>query len=168
VHIPITLYRSKPFGFGHKETLNGRGDDIAEEVLRLGAHIYIDTHREDTAARLRELGGARAILSTVGQQVDVVSAVMAGLNPQGHLVLLDADKTPVALSTGHLVAGERSVIGSLTGSPYENERALNFSLLAGVRPMVEVIPLEKANEAYHEMKSDKVKFRMVITMENLA
>ena len=35
----------------------------------------------------------------------------------------------------------------------------------GVRPMVEVMPLEKANEAYQKMKSGEVKFRMVLTMK---
>ncbi len=58
------------------------------------------------------------------------------------------------------------MIGSITGSPYENERTLDFSVLTDVRPMIETMPLEKAFEAYTKMKSGDVKFRMVLTMEN--
>ena len=63
-----------------------------------------------------------------------------------------------------MVVGERSVLGSLTGSPYENERALDFSVLAGVRPRIETMPLERALDAYRRMRSGDVQFRMVLTM----
>jgi alcohol dehydrogenase len=89
---------------------------------------------------------------------------MPGLAPQGRLVLLGAGKDPLPVSAGHLVIGERSVLGSITGSPFENEKTLNFSVLAGVRPMIEVMPLAQANEAYQKMKSGDVKFRMVLSM----
>jgi alcohol dehydrogenase len=62
------------------------------------------------------------------------------------------------------VVGERSVLGSITGTPFDNEKALAFSVLAGVRPTVEVMPLEQANQAYQRMKSGAVRFRMVLTM----
>lgn len=62
------------------------------------------------------------------------------------------------------VGGERGVIGSITGSPYENERTLGFSVLTGVRPRIETMPLERAGEAYRKMRSGDVRFRMVLTM----
>ncbi|VTU28129.1 hypothetical protein H4CHR_02139 [Variovorax sp. PBS-H4] len=55
----------------------------------------------------------------------------------------------------------------IAGTPYENEKALNFSVLAGVRPTIEVMPLEQAGAAYQKMKSGEVKFRMVLTTGNL-
>ncbi len=63
-----------------------------------------------------------------------------------------------------MVVGERSIVGSITGTPYENEKTLDFSLLTGVRPVIEVMPLEKANEAYQRMKFGDVKFRMVLAV----
>ncbi len=113
------------------------------------------------------MGGAQAIVTTIGD-AGTISALMTGLSPQGRLVLLGAGKDPLQVSAGHLVVGERSIQGSLTGSPYENEKTLNFSVLSGVRPMVEVMPLDKANEAYQKMKSGDVKFRMVLTMTDLS
>lgn len=65
---------------------------------------------------------------------------------------------------GHLVRGERDVLGSITGTPFENEKTLDFSVLAGVRPRIEIVPLERAAEAVARMRSGQAKFRMVLTM----
>ncbi|WP_244510878.1 hypothetical protein [Mesorhizobium sp. LCM 4576] len=67
-------------------------------------------------------------------------------------------------SRGYLVGAERGIIGSITGSPFENEKALDFSVLTGVRPMIETMPLERAAEAAQKMRSGDVKFRIVLTM----
>lgn len=142
----------------------GRGRDIAADAARLGAHRYVDGEHEDAAGVLAALGGAAAILITIGD-AGVVSALISGLAPGGRLVLLGIGKDPLAVAMGEIVGGERGVIGSITGSPYENERALDFSVLTGVRPMIETMPLERAADAYARMKSGNVKFRMVLTMK---
>ncbi|WP_175728878.1 alcohol dehydrogenase [Burkholderia ambifaria] len=147
---------------GFRVVAVGRGNDIADDALALGAHIYIDTEQEDAVAKLGSMGGAQAILTTIAHP-GTVSALMAGLAPQGRLVLLGAGKDPLPVSTGQMVVGERSMLGSITGTPYENESTLSFSVLAGVRPKIEVMPLEQANDAYRRMKSGDVKFRMVLT-----
>lgn len=163
----LALQYARRMGF--KVVAVGRGSDVAEDALALGAHVYIDANQEDAAARLQGMGGTQAIVTTVGH-AGTVSALMRGLAPQGRLVLLGAGKDPLPVSAGHLVVGERSVLGSITGTPYENEKTLDFSVLAGVRPMIETLPLEQANEAYQKMKSGNVRFRMVLTMggESLA
>ncbi|AFT90197.1 alcohol dehydrogenase [Paraburkholderia phenoliruptrix] len=148
---------------GFKVVAAGRGTDIADDALALGAHVYIDTNQEDAAARLQAMGGAKAIVTTIGNTA-VVSALLRGLAPQGRLIVLGVGKDPLPISTGQLVVGERSIAGSITGSPYENEKALDFSVLTGVRPMIETMPLENAFIAYQRMKRGDVKFRMVLTM----
>jgi len=142
----------------------GRGQDIADDALRLGAHRYIDSHTEDAAQTLQHMGGVQALMTTIGAPA-AIAALMPALAPQGRLVLLGAGQDPLPVSLGALVIGERSVLGSITGSPWENEKTLDFSVLTGVRPMIEVMPLEHANAAYQRMKSGKVKFRMVLTMQ---
>lgn len=149
---------------GFKVAAVGRGREIAEDALALGAHLYLDTRSEDAAARLRSLGGAQAIVTTIGN-AEAVSALMPGLAPRGRLVLLGAGKDPLPVSAGQFVVGERSLLGSLTGTPYENEKALDFSVLTGVRPRIETLPLERAVDAYRRMKSGDVRFRMVLTMK---
>jgi alcohol dehydrogenase len=145
----------------------GRGQDIAADALALGAHRYIDTEREDGAEALKALGGAKAILSTPVHAAPV-AALMSGLAPEGRMVLLGVGKDPLPVAMGQLIGGERGVIGSITGSPYESERTLDFSVLAGVRPRIETMKLERAAEAYQRMRSGDVKFRMVLTMEERA
>lgn len=148
---------------GFRVAAVGRGGEIAEDAMKLGAHIYIDVEAEDAAARLNSMGGAQAIIATTGKAA-AVAPLMSGLAPQGRLVVLGAGKDPLPVSGGHLVGGERSVMGTITGTPFENEKTLDFSVLTGVRPQIEIMPLEKASEAYQRMKSGDVKFRMVLTM----
>lgn len=150
---------------GFRVVAIGRGQDIAAEAARLGAHRYIDTGREDAAEVLAGMGGATAILTTIGD-AEVVSSLLPGVAPGGRLILLGIGVDPLTVSMGQIVGGERGVLGSITGSPYENERVLDFSVLTGVRPMIETMPLERAADAYAKMKSGDVKFRMVLTMEN--
>lgn len=158
----MALQYARKMGF--KVAAIARGKDKAEDAMRLGAHVYIDTGAENAAEKLKSMGGAKAIVTTIGN-AEVVSSLMPGLAPRGRLVLLGAGKDPLPISAGQLVVGERGVIGSITGTPYENEKTLNFSVLAGVRPQIETMPLEKAAEAYQKMKSGDVRFRMVLTMK---
>ncbi|HEX5326493.1 MAG TPA: zinc-binding dehydrogenase [Acetobacteraceae bacterium] len=157
----MALQYARKMGF--KVVAIGRGQDIADDALRLGAHVYIDTNRQDAAKALIEMGGAQAIIATIGK-ADVVSSLVAGLAPRGRLVLLGSGKDPLAISPGPLVAGERSVLGSITGSPFEIEKTLNFSVLTGVRPLIVTMPLELAPHAVQRMRSGDVRFRMVLTM----
>jgi alcohol dehydrogenase len=67
------------------------------------------------------MGGAKAIITTVGN-AEAVSSLMGGLALRGRLVLLGAGKDPLTVSAGHLVVGERSVLGSITGASTKMKR----------------------------------------------
>ena len=157
----LALQYARRMGF--KVVAIGRGQAVAEDALALGAHAYIDATTEDAAAALRTMGGAQAILATLSH-AETTSALLAGLAPRGRLVVLGVGKDPLVVPTGALVADELSVLGSITGTPYENERTLAFSILTGVRPRIEFLPLEKAQEAYCRLESGGVKYRLVLTM----
>ena len=146
---------------GFRVVAIGRGGDIAADALALGAHRYIDNREEDAAAVLKGLGGAQAVLSTI-DHAETVGALLAGLAPEGRLVLLNPGKSPLQVSGGSLVGGQRSLLGSITGTPYDKERALQFSVLVDVRPRIEVLPLEQANEALRKLRSGDVRYRLVL------
>ncbi len=156
----MALQYARKMGF--KVAAVGRGLDIAESTMQLGAHIYLDTDVDDAGAKLKSMGGAKVILTTI-DRADVIASLVSGLAPRGKLVLLGAGKDPLSVSMRQLVVGECSVQGSITGTPYESEKTLSFSVLAGVRPRIETMPLEKAFDAYQKMKSGQVEFRMVLT-----
>ncbi|MBP0623678.1 alcohol dehydrogenase catalytic domain-containing protein [Cupriavidus consociatus] len=148
---------------GFKVIAVGRGSDIAKEVAELGAHGYLDTDAADAAEALQRMGGAQAVISTIGD-AEAVSGLLPALVPQGRLVVLGGTKNPLSVQAGHLVVGERELVGSITGTPYESEAALAFSVLVDARPRFESMPLAKAGEAYQRLKRGDVKFRIVLTM----
>jgi len=152
---------------GFRVVAIGRGQDIAELTHDLGAHIYIDTQLENAVDRLKELGKAQVILSTITNG-EISSALFAGLIPQGKLIVVGVGKEPLVISSPLLVGGERTVQGSITGTPYEVEKTLNFSLLTDVRAMIETYSLEQAHEAYTKVRTGKVEFRAVLTTSHFA
>lgn len=156
----LALQYARRMGF--KVVAIGRGRDIEADALRLGAHVYVDARQEDPATRLQAMGGAQAIVTTIRDSA-AASAIIPGLAPEGTLVVLGTAKEPLALPAGFLVRGERRVLGSITGSPFDTEKALGFSVLDDARPWIETLPLERANEAFQRMKSGDAHFRMVLT-----
>jgi D-arabinose 1-dehydrogenase-like Zn-dependent alcohol dehydrogenase len=60
--------------------------------------------------------------------------------------------------------GSKALPGCASGIATDWEDTMEFSALTGVRPMIEKYPLEKAAEAYEQMISGKVRFRVVLTM----
>jgi propanol-preferring alcohol dehydrogenase len=143
----------------------GRGRDKEKLAKDLGAHVYIDTAAEDATAVLQRMGGARAILATAPSGGGM-GALVSGLATRGKLIVLAVPFDPIQLSAFPLVFGGRSIYGSLTGTPIDNEDTLAFSVLENIRPMIETAPLEQAADAYARMMEGKARFRMVLVTKN--
>jgi D-arabinose 1-dehydrogenase-like Zn-dependent alcohol dehydrogenase len=148
---------------GFRTVAVGRGADKEPLAKKLGAHVYIDSGASDPAAELRKLGGARLILATA-PDAQSMSALVAGLSPTGKLMVLGVPRDPLSVSAMHMVTFRTGVQGWPSGSAIDWEDTLNFSLLTGVRPMIEKYPLAKVNEAYEQMISGRARFRVVLTM----
>jgi D-arabinose 1-dehydrogenase-like Zn-dependent alcohol dehydrogenase len=146
---------------GFRTIAIARGADKGPLAKELGAHIYIDSASQDAAAELQKLGGADVILSTV-TAADALGAAVAGLAPQGRLIILGVPEKPFELNTLPLILGERTVKGWPSGTGMDSEDTLGFSALAGVKPKIELYPLDKAPEAYDRMMSGKAIFRVVL------
>ena len=146
---------------GHRVAVIARGSEKADLAATLGAEHYIDAAAEDPASALNALGGAAAIIATAASGASM-TPLLAGLRPRGKLVVVGAAPDPIEVATSDLIFGGRSIAGSLTGSPIENEDNLNFSLAAGITPMVETMPFLEAPKAYERMMSGKARFRIVL------
>jgi D-arabinose 1-dehydrogenase-like Zn-dependent alcohol dehydrogenase len=101
------------------------------------------------------------ILATVTSS-KAMSAVMGGLGVNGKLVILGADVEPLSLNAVAMIRTRQSVQGWPSGAPRDSEDALAFSVLTGVRAMIETVPLAQAPQAYERMMSGKARFRMVV------
>ena len=143
----------------------GRGGEKEKLAKDLGAHVYIDTAVDDSAALLQRMGGARAILATAPSG-NAMGPLVSGLAARGKLIVLGVPQDPMQLSASPLVFGGRSVYGSLTGTAIEMEDALAFSVLENIRPMIETVPLEEAADAYARMMQGQARFRMVLVTKN--
>ncbi|CDX17464.1 Alcohol dehydrogenase GroES domain protein (fragment) [Mesorhizobium sp. ORS 3324] len=80
----------------------GRGEDIAADARKLGAHRHIDANKENAADALNGMGGVKSILATTGNSA-AIAALMPALAPAGRLVVLGVGKDPLPVSTGYLV-----------------------------------------------------------------
>jgi alcohol dehydrogenase len=140
-----------------------RGADKADMAKQLGAHHYVDsTAATDVGEALRSLGGVKVVLATAGSS-EAVSATVDGLTHRGELVVIGVAPEPLAITPGQLIMGGRVVRGHPSGTAQDVQDTMEFSALNGIRPMTEVVPLERADEAYRRMLSGAARFRMVLT-----
>ena len=150
---------------GFRTIAAGLGPESEKLAKELGAHEYIDSGAEDAGAKLRALGGADAILATAPSG-KAMSDLVKGLAVRGKLLVIGLAPDPLEVDTGSLVFGMHSISGSTTGSVQDEQETVAFSLLEKVEPMIEVMPLSKAREAYDRMMAAKARFRMVLVTEN--
>ena len=75
---------------------------------------------------------------------------------------MGATGEPLAVASGQLIGGNRSIHGHASGTSMDSEGTLAFSALTAVRPMIETVPLEQAADAYERMVANKARFRMVL------
>jgi D-arabinose 1-dehydrogenase-like Zn-dependent alcohol dehydrogenase len=139
-----------------------RGKDKEPLARKLGASVYIDSQSQDPSVELQKLGGAKVILATVTNS-EAMSAVQGGVAVNGTFLIVGAVES-MQVSPLSLLMGCRSVKGWYSGTSIDSEDTLTFSARTGVRPMNEIFPMERVNEAYDRMMSGKARFRVVLTM----
>ncbi len=147
---------------GFRTVAIARGKDKEALARKLGAWQYIDSQSQDTASELAKLGGAKVILATVTSG-KAMSAVVGGLGTNGKLIVIGAAADPLEVPALALIGGRRSIQGWPSGTSVDSQDTLAFSARAGVRPMTEVFPFERAADAYERMMSGQARFRVVLT-----
>jgi D-arabinose 1-dehydrogenase-like Zn-dependent alcohol dehydrogenase len=139
----------------------GRGAENAVLAKKLGAQHYIDSKASDAAAELSKMGGAQVILTTVPSG-KAMSGLVNGLGTNGTLLVVGASMDAIEVSPIQLIGGGKKIQGWAAGIATDSEDTLRFAAQAGVRPMIEVYPLEKAAEAFERMMSGDAQFRVVL------
>src|ERR1700754_1960780 len=149
---------------GFRTVAIARGPEKCHLARTLGAHHCIDSLSSDVANALQDLGGARVIAATA-TDAEAMSAAIGGLGLHGELLLLALLADPVQISPIQLINISGTVRGHPVGDSNDLEGTLNFAALQGIRPMVEVLPLEKAADGYQRMLANQARFRVVLTTE---
>jgi len=135
-----------------------------EDALRLGAHeVIISTDAEQMQAHA---GSFDFILDTISADHDI-NAYIGMLGLDGTITLVGAPEKPMPVSAFALLFGRKSISGSLIGGIAETQEMLDFCGEHGIIADVEVIPIQKINEAYDRMLKSDVKYRFSIDMASL-
>ncbi|MEW5853369.1 MAG: NAD(P)-dependent alcohol dehydrogenase [Myxococcota bacterium] len=135
-----------------------------EDALRLGAHEVVVSRNADEMQK--HAGTFDFILDTVSADHDI-NAYLGLLRRDGNLTLVGAPSRPLAISAFGLILGRRSVSGSNIGGIAETQEMLNFCGQHNITADVEVIPIQKVNEAYERLLKSDVKYRFSIDMASL-
>lgn len=135
-----------------------------EDALRLGADEVIVSRNADEMKK--HAGSFDFILDAVSADHDV-NAYLNLLALDGNLTLVGAPPKPLGVSAFALIFGNRSLSGSNIGGIPQTQEMLDFCGAHNITADVEVIPIQKVNEAYERIIRSDVKYRFSIDMSSL-
>ncbi|HLX83069.1 MAG TPA: NAD(P)-dependent alcohol dehydrogenase [Terriglobales bacterium] len=135
-----------------------------DDALRLGADEVVISKNADEM--LKHAGSFDFILDAVSADHDI-NAYLNLLRRDGTLTLVGAPEKPLAVSAFSLLMGRRSLSGSPIGGIAETQEMLDFCGKHNITADVEVIPMQKVNEAYERLLKSDVKYRFSIDMASL-
>jgi uncharacterized zinc-type alcohol dehydrogenase-like protein len=135
-----------------------------EDALRLGAdEVVISSNANDMA---KHASSFDFILDAVAAEHDL-NAYINMLARDGNITLVGAPPQPLPIAAFGLIFRRRSFSGSLIGGIAETQEMLDFCGKHNITADVEVIPMQKVNEAYDRLVKQDVKYRFSIDMASL-
>ncbi len=164
--------------------LGGLGHMGVKFAHALGAHVVVFTtspNKKDDALRLganevvvsrnagemrKHAGSFDFILDAVSADHDI-DAYIQLLRRDGNITLVGAPEKPLAVPAFGLIFGRRSLSGSPIGGIPETQEMLDFCGAHNITADVEVIPIQKVNEAYEKLVKSDVKYRFSIDLASL-
>lgn len=135
-----------------------------EDAMRLGADEVILSRNANEMEK--HAGTFNFILDTVSAKHDI-NAYLGLLARDGNLTLVGAPPEPMGVAAFALIGGRHSLSGSAIGGIAETQEMLDFCGAHNITSDVEVIPIQKVNEAYERMLKGDVKYRFTIDMASL-
>jgi alcohol dehydrogenase (NADP+) len=135
-----------------------------DDGLRLGADKYYATSDPATFKTLK--GSFDLIVNTVSAPMDW-NQYLGLLAVDGTMVVVGAPPAPIPVAAFSLISNRRSLAGSLIGGMRETQEMLDFCGSHNLACDIEVIPIQKVNEAYERVLKSDVRYRFVIDMASL-
>ena len=164
--------------------LGGLGHMGVKFARAFGAHVVVFTTSPNKKYDARRLGADDVVVSRNSNEMqkhagsfdfilDTVSAdhdintYLNLLRLDGNITIVGAPPKPLAVSAFSLIMGRRSLSGSNIGGLPETQEMLDFCGTHNITADVEVIPIQKVNEAYERLLKSDVKYRFSIDMASL-
>jgi len=164
--------------------LGGLGHMGVKFAHALGAHVVVFTTSASKKDDAHRLGADEVVLSKNADEMRqhagsfdfILDAVAANhdigayinlLRRDGNITLVGAPEKPLPVAAFGLIVGRRSLSGSPIGGIAETQEMLDFCGAHNITSDVEVIPMQKVNEAYERLLKSDVKYRFSIDMASL-
>jgi len=160
-HMGVKLAKA----FGARVVLFTTSPGKTQDAIRLGAQEVVLS--KNAAEMKPHLNSFDFILDTVSAPHDI-NAYLELLKANATLVLVGAPAQPLPVNAFNLIAKRRQFAGSLIGGIAETQEMLDFCADHGIVSDIELIPIQKINEAYDRLLKSDVKYRFVIDMKSLA
>ncbi|KAK2427891.1 cinnamyl-alcohol dehydrogenase [Trifolium repens] len=164
--------------------LGGLGHMAVKFAKAFGARVtVISTSPNKEAEALDHLGADAFIISrdpnqmqaAIGTMDGIIDTVSAGhplspmiglLKTNGKLVMLGVIVKPLELPEYALLAGRKLIAGSAVGGIKETQEMIDFAAKHGVKPDIEIVPIDYVNTAMERLAKADVKYRFVIDIGN--
>jgi uncharacterized zinc-type alcohol dehydrogenase-like protein len=159
-HMAVKIARA----LGTEVTVLSTSEKKRQDALRLGANHFEVTSQPGTFAKLQR--HFDFIIDTVSAPHDY-NALVDLLKTDGTLILVGAPEKPTPLEPFPLILHRRSIAGSVIGGIRETQEMLDFCAEHKIESDVEVIPIQKVNDAYERVLRGDVRFRFVIDLASL-
>ena len=165
--------------------LGGLGHMAVKFAHAFGAQVVLFTTSPGKTADARRLGADEVVVSKDPaamaphtNRFDFILNTVAAPHPldpylqllkrDGTLCLVGAPQDPhPPLAVFNLIFKRRRLAGSLIGGIRETQEMLDFCAAHDIVSDIEMIPIQKINEAYERMLRSDVKYRFVIDMASL-
>ena len=165
--------------------LGGLGHMAVKLAAAMGAEVTVFSTSRAKEADARRLGAREfvetrdpAVFTTLARRFDLVldtasakhdyNLYLGLLRPHGVMVVVGVPAEPAPVSAFSLIGGNRRLAGSLIGGIQETQEMLDFCAAHRLVADVEIIPIQRINEAYERMLKGDVHYRFVIDLASLA
>lgn len=149
---------------GAEVTVLSHSDKKKEDAHRLGAKNFAATHNENVFTDYANYFDF--MLNTVSANIDL-ARYLSLLKLDSTLVVVGAPEKPTPINSFPLIMKRRAMAGSLIGGIKETQEMLDFCGKHQITCDIELIPIQKINEAYDRVIKGDVRYRFVIDINSL-
>ncbi|HEX9319598.1 MAG TPA: zinc-binding dehydrogenase [Nitrososphaeraceae archaeon] len=136
-----------------------------DEAKRMGAdQFYVTSSDNDGLEKLK--GYFDLIINTLAVEIDW-SRYLSLLSLDGTMVVVGIPEKETLLGASSLITARRSLAGSVIGGIRETQEMLDFCSKNNITSDIEIIAVQKVNEAYTRVVNSDVRYRFVIDMKSL-
>jgi uncharacterized zinc-type alcohol dehydrogenase-like protein len=159
-HMAVKLGAS----LGADVTVLSTSPNKEQDAKELGAHHFAVTKDPEQVSKLKNTFDF--IIDTVSAPHDY-NLYLHLLRRDGTMILLGAPPQPSTVAAFNLISKRKRLAGSMIGGIQETQEMLDYCAEHNIMSDVEVIPIQRINEAYERTMKSDVRYRFVIDMASL-